>query len=193
MADIFFQSLIDVDLWNSAVWLGTAFLHHPTGVDPPGIGFLFENIDAGRQIFSGWQDRVGRSDEYDEIRVSIIKGEILGLPSGYSVHVSSNPLHSVRRAHDKGLTLDFKRAVILSRVKRMTPNPGSPHLGRFESDFAKHSRYILLPVSSNGTPELNLSIEKRELHLRLASDISADDVDAVVFPGHYFDDDRRLQ
>jgi hypothetical protein len=75
----------------------------------------------------------------------------------------------------------------------MTPNPGSPHLGRFESDFAKHNRYFLLPVSSKGTPELDLSIEKRELHLRLASDVSADDVDAVVFPEHYFDNDRRVQ
>ena len=75
----------------------------------------------------------------------------------------------------------------------MTPYPGSPHLGRFESDFAKRNRYFLLPVSSKGTPELDLSIEKRELHLRLASDISGDDVDAVVFPEHYFDNDRRVQ
>jgi hypothetical protein len=193
MGDVFLQSLIDVRLWDSARWQGTAFLHDPTGVDPPGIGFLFENMDAGRQIFSGWQERVGRIDEYDEIRVSIIRGEILGLPSGYSVHVSSDPLHSLQRAQDNGLAPDFQTAVILSRVKRMTPNPGSPHLGRFESDFAKHNRYFLLPVSSKGTPELDLSIEKRELHLRLASDVSADDVDAVVFPEHYFDNDRRVQ
>jgi hypothetical protein len=193
MGDIFLQSLIDVDLWNSAGWLGTAFLHDPTGVHPPGIGFLFESMDAGRQIFSGWQERVGTIDEYGEIRVSIIRGEILQLPSGYSIHVSSNPLHSVQRAQDNGLRLDFQTALIVSRVKRMTPDSGSPHLGRFESDFTKHNRYFLLPVSSKGTPELDLSIEKRELHLRLASEITADDVDAVAFPEHYFDNDRRVQ
>jgi hypothetical protein len=112
---------------------------------------------------------------------------------GYSVHVSSNPLHSVQRAKDNGITLDFKTAVILGRVKRMTPNPGSVHLGRFEGDFARHKRYFLLPVSSEGSPELNLSIAKRELHLRLASHLSADDRDAVVFPEHYFDHDSCVQ
>jgi hypothetical protein len=193
MGDILFQSLIDVDAWDSAGWQGSAFLHDPSGVQPPGIGFLFENMDAGRRIFSGWLERVGRVDEYDEIRISIIRGEILGLPAGYSVHVSSNPLHSVRRARDKGVTIDVQTAVIVSRVKRMTPNPGSPHLARFEGDFAKHNRYVLLPVSSNGTPDLDLSVGKRELHLRRAPEIGADDVDAVAFPDHYFDNDIRVQ
>ena len=180
MGDLYFQSPIDIELWDSARWKGIAFLHDPSGIEPPGLGFLFENIDAGRRIFSGWRERVGTVDEYEEIRVSIIRGEILGLASGYSVHVSSDPLHSVRRFEDKGLPLDFRAAVIVSRVKRMTPNPGSPHLGQFEKDFAKHERYLLVPVSSEGAPEFELSIEKREIHLRQASDIKADDVDAAV-------------
>jgi hypothetical protein len=192
MGDIYFQSLIDVALWDSAGWKGTAFLHDPRGVEPPGLGFLFDDISAGRRIFSGWQERVGRVDEYEEIRVSIIQGEILGLPSGYSVHVSSDPLHSVRRAEDKGLALDFRTAVIVSRVKRMTPNPGSPHLGQFEKDFAKHKRYLLVPVSSKGAPEFEVAIEKHEIHLRQASAIKSDDVDAAVFPEHYFDNDDRV-
>jgi hypothetical protein len=192
MGDIYFQSLIDVELWDSARWKGIAFLHDPSDIEPPGLGFLFEDIDAGKRIFSGWRERVGTVDEYEEIRVSIIRGEILGLAEGYSVHVSSDPLHSVRRSEDKGLPLDFHTAVIVSRVKRMTPNPGSPHLGQFEKDFAKHKRYLLVPVSSKGAPEFELSIEKHEIHLRQASDMKADDRDAAVFPEHYFDNDARI-
>jgi hypothetical protein len=193
MSAFFFQSLIDVDLWNDAEWLGTAFLHDPAGNDAPGIGLVFENIEAGRRIFSGWQERVGKVDEYDELRVSIIRGEILGEPSGYSVHISSNPFHSAQRAQDNGLTLDLEKAVIVSRCKRMTPDPGSPHLGRFEKEFARHKRYFILPVSSKATPDFGLSIEKREIHLRLASEIRGDDLDAVVFPEGYFDNDGRVQ
>ena len=192
MGDIYFQSLIDVELWDSAGWKGTAFLHDPSGTEPPGLGFLFDDINAGKRIFSGWRDRVGRVDEYEEIRVSIIRGEILGLPPGYSLHVSSDPLHSARRAGDKGVALDFLTAVVLSRIKRMTPNPGSPHLGQFEKDFAKCQRYLLVPVSSKGTSEFEFSIEKHEIHLRQASEIRADDVDAAVFPEHYFDNDARV-
>jgi hypothetical protein len=193
MGDFYIQSLIDIELWDSARWKGMAFLHDPSGIEPPGLGFLFEDIDAGRRIFSGWREGVGTVDEYEEIRVSIIRGEMLGLASGYSVHVSSDPLHSVRRFEDKGLPLDIHTAAIVSRVKRMAPNPGSPHLGQFEKDFAKHERYLLVPVSSEGAPEFELSIEKREIHLRQASDIKADDVDAAVLPEHYFDHDARIQ
>jgi hypothetical protein len=192
MADTYFQSFIDVELWDSARWKGTAFLHDPSGIDPPGLGFLFEDIEDGKKIFSGWQQRVGRIDRYEEIRVSIIRGEILGLPSGYSVHISSDPLHSVRRAEAEGLSLDFQTAVIVSRVQRMTPEPGLPHLEQFEKDFAKYKRYLLVPVSLKGVPEFQLSIEKHEIHLCQASEIRADDVDAAVFPAHYFDNDARI-
>lgn len=192
MGDIYFQSLIDVDLWNSAGWRGTAFWHDPRGMEPPGLGFLFDNLEAGKRIFAGWVERVGNVDEYEEIRISIIRGKILGLAEGYSVHVSSNPLHSVRRAEAKGIPLDFEKAIVLSRVQRMTPNPGSPHLPQFEKDFAAHRRYVLVPVSLSGAPEFQLSIEKREIHLRQASDIRGDDVDATVFPEHYFDNDDKV-
>ena len=192
MGDIYFQSLIDVDLWNSAGWKGTAFLRDPSGIEPPALGFLFEDMNAGKRIFSGWQERVGRVDEYEELRVSVIRGEILGLPSGYSIHVSSDPLHSVRRAESRGVPFDFQTAVIVSRVKRMTPNPGSPYLAQFEKDFAKHKGYHLVPISSKGEPDFELSIEKHETHLRQASEISGDDVDAVVFPEHYFENDSKI-
>jgi hypothetical protein len=74
----------------------------------------------------------------------------------------------------------------------MTPEPGLPHLEQFEKDFAKHKRYLLVPVSLKGAPEFQLSIEKHEIHLCQASEIRADDVDAVVFPAHYFDNDARI-
>lgn len=192
MGDIFVQSLIDVELWDSARWKGTAFLHDPRGTEPPGLGLLFDDMRSGKRIFSGWQERVGKADRYEEIRVSVIRGEILGLASGYSVHISSDPLHSASRADAEGSHLDFQTAVIISRVQRMTPTSESVHLAQFEKDFLKHKRYLLLPVSLKGNPEIDFAIEKHEIHFRQASEINADDVDAAIFPEHYFDNDTRI-
>ena len=41
MGDVFLQSLIDVRLWDSARWQGTAFLHDPTGVAVDAAGNLY--------------------------------------------------------------------------------------------------------------------------------------------------------
>ncbi len=47
----------------------------------------------------------------------------------------------------------------------------------------------MVPVSSENVPEFELSIEKREIHLRYSSKVNADDVDAAAFPEHYFEND----
>jgi hypothetical protein len=101
MENVFFQSLIDVDLWNAAVWPGVGYLHDDKGAQPPGFGLIFENLGIGKRIFAGWLDRIGKDDAYEEIRVSIIKGEILGLPPGYSVQISSDPAHTEQRSKDE--------------------------------------------------------------------------------------------
>lgn len=192
MSDLFLQCLIDIEQWDAADWLGLAFFHDPDGVEAPVLGFLFGNLEAGRRIFADWRERLGAIDQYEELRISIIKGEILGLESGYSLHVSSNPFHTAERAAREGYTLDVKVAVILSRIKRLTPSPESGHLAQFEKDFAQHRRYQILPVSADLDAQFDLAIEKRELHLRQADDIDAHDLDVAVFPEHYFDNDSQV-
>jgi hypothetical protein len=189
MEDIYLHSFIDIKSWDSARWRATAFLHDASGLNPPCVGIVFENIAAGKQIFADWLARLGDVDQYEELRVSIVEGEILGLGAGYSVHISSNPLHSVKRVQAAGAQLKIGTSVTVSRVHRMITAPGSPHLAKFKGEFEKHKQYDLVAVSPEVTPEFQFAIRKTEIFLRLASDIGADDVDAVVFPEHYFDDD----
>ncbi len=77
---------INVDLWNEAKWRGTVFLHYPG--EPPILGLGFLNENPARQIFEEWHKRYGDRDAFEELRVSIVEGEIKGEQPGYTVHIS---------------------------------------------------------------------------------------------------------
>ncbi len=187
MSEILFQSLINVDLWNEAYWTATAFLYDPRSADPPYLGLVFENTEAGRKIFGELRDRIGAVDEFEELYISIVEGEILGEDPGYTVHISSDPLRTESRLRSEGKDFTFDEAIIVSRFHRMIPAPGSPHLSKFKSEVRVHGRYSLIPVSSEVQPQFDCAIEKREVHFRQASDITRTDRDAVVLPVNYFD------
>jgi len=192
MSKFFIHNLIDDDEWNAAGWNGITYLHDPKGVNLPCFGLVFEkNIEAGKQIFSGWIARLGRIDRYDELRIAIIEGEIPGLKKGYSVHISSDPENIGKRAKAEGIDIKSDYMVSASRVHRMTPEPGSPHLPRFKQEYAKHGRYYLIPVSRSAsgqpTPLLEYAIGKAKIYFRDALEISQRDMDSIVFPDGYFD------
>ena len=193
MDQILLQNFIDVEKWDSARWKGTAFLHDPRGMEPPCLGIVFDNIDAGKQIFSGWIERLGTVDKYEELRISIVEGAILGVGDGYSVHISSDLEHAAQRAQLNASHPNLGTAIILGRVHRMTPELGSPHLPRFKKEFSRHKSYLFVPVSADSKPEFGLAIRKSEINFRRASEITAADLDAVVFPEHYFDHDTTIQ
>lgn len=190
--DFFLQSFIEIGKWDAAKWKGMAFIHDPSGKKVPLVGLMFENYDAGNQIFSNWLRRLGKVDKYEELRISIIEGEILGEDPGYSVHVSSNPAHTLKRAAEDGVSVAADLTVVVGRVHRMTPEPDSPHLPRFKQDFQKHKRYFLVPVSAKSEIGFDYAIEKTEIHFRQTSEIAGNDEDAVVFPEHYFDGDGTI-
>lgn len=192
MDDIFVHSFIDIDKWNSAKWYATAFVHDAEGVDPPYMGLVFQNIAAGREIFADWLERLGKVDQYEELRIAVIEGEILGEEPGYSVHISSDLAHTEERARANGTRLDFRTAFLISRHNRMTPAAGSPHLPRFKELYQRHGRYRLIPVSDRMEPLFEFAIEKKQIHLRQACEVTAHDMDSVVFPKHYFDHDGTI-
>ena len=185
MKQILFQSLIDADQWNKAGWTATAFLHDFDGIKPPYIGLVFENSEAGRMIFKDLLERVGAADEFEELDVSIIEGEIPGELPGYSIHLSSDPSRTQARLRSQGRDLPFEEAIVVSRFHRMIPAPDSPHLGKFKSELKAHGRYALIPVSSDVQPQFDCAIEKTQIHFRQAADITRSDRDAVVFPDYF--------
>jgi len=79
-----------------------------------------------------------------------------------------------------------------SRIKRMTPAPGSPHLGQFKKEMAKHQRYSIIPLSPKGERYFDLAIGKKEVLFRQSLEITGNDLDAVVFPEHCFDGEKSV-
>jgi hypothetical protein len=167
---------INVDLWNEARWRGTIFLFFENA--PPALGLAFRNEKAARQIFEDWHKRYGQGDKFEELRISIIEGEITGEQPGYTVHVSVDFENTVRRYRASGLTIDVENSMfaMISRINRMNPAPGSKNLGYFKDAYRHYKTYTLIPAilssdDSSAKPILDLGIFKNTIHFRQASDI----------------------
>ena len=167
---------INVDLWNEAKWQGTfLFLYENT---PPMLGFAFRNEKPARQIFEEWHKRYGQYDDFEELRISIIEGEIKGEQPGYTVHVSVDFENTVKRYRAAGLTIDVENSIfaMISRISRMNPAPGSKNLEYFKAAYRHFKTYILAPgvLSSDDSavkPILEVGIFKNTIHFRQATDI----------------------
>lgn len=179
---MYLTSPIDVDLWNSAQWSAT-FYSHQEG-KPPVLGLAFRDEEAATKIFEGWHKRYGNNDEFEELRISIIEGDISGEEEGYSVHICSAPDTAVERYKAAGYEFDEDILMMVSRINRMT-SPNSPHLKMFKDKYRQYKTYFLAPgvISPDGKklkPLFKLGILKNKVLFRDASEISDNDTDSVV-------------
>jgi hypothetical protein len=187
MNELFFQSFIDEGKWNAAHWKAVVFMNDIHGDAPPCLGIAFMNGEVGKQIFRDWLKRFGQADDYEELRISIIEGDIPHEEPGYTVHISSEPSNTQRRARDNGVVLDTSMAVVVGRVHRMNPEPDSPHLALFKQQYNKHRKYLLIPVTitisskQSLVPHLDYAIGKKEIHFRHVSEIEEGDIDSVIY------------
>ncbi|MEX2111587.1 MAG: hypothetical protein WD845_00290 [Pirellulales bacterium] len=184
MSDVYLTQLINISLWEVARWSATAFQFHPTGECPPVLGIAFDDADAGREIFSEWVAMFGNDDQFEEIRVSIIEGDLPGQRPGYTVHISPDPVSIAARATAEGIALDPK-IILLGRFNRMHPPTDSPPLlARFKEEVRRHGEYLLAPVTRRSDDQLWTDVEfgivKSSIQFRDVSDIGQDDLDACV-------------
>ena len=134
--------------WHEAQWSGTTFRWHPTSEAPPVMGLVFENATAARTIFSEWIALAGNQDQYEELRVSIVEGDLGNTKPGYIVHLCPDPENMLAHATAEGVTFDIEQFGGLCRANKMdfladTP----PMLERFKQEYAKHGEFLLAPVT----------------------------------------------
>lgn len=137
-------SIINIRLWDEAKWSGCVF-----GMFSyiPFIGFMFENFDAGKEIFSQWIDLLGREDKNNTIKLTVIKGISNNNPFAYKVAVSYNE-QNIRTEGVLGL---------ITRFQRMDPS-SSQNLEDFLANQKRSGQFILLPsYMQSGKPEIDLS------------------------------------
>src|SRR5579859_4233386 len=135
-------------LWPEAKWSGTCYQFDRAGEHPPVMGLVFENPEKGKELFRSWTEKNGNQDELEEIRLTVIEGEIGGAEPGYFIHICPDPENSMIRATAMGFAIEELPLSVLGQMQRMYPIGGAtPMLPRFKELFRKHEEFLFAPVS----------------------------------------------
>ena len=168
-------SLINIPLWDKAGWRGAGFIGHHESCLPPFLAFIFEDKDAGKNIFAGWQHDIGRHDQTGKLRITIITGLSRKNPAHYRLLVGPNI--------DWGALAPASHFAMVSRIQTMNPAT-SENLDRFLSDYRRAGSYYLVPghVEPGQTlPSIaeHLAILSSQLNVRPAWQIPENDPDVI--------------
>lgn len=128
------ESVINMSLWNKAKWGGVMFAMTPEY--PPIFSLGFENNECGIEIFKGWRQKVGKRDEKDLLKITVVRGVDKYRPSDYVVLVGTN--------FDATEGDAFRLITFVNRVQRMRPKT-SENLDRFLASYQKFGCYYLAP------------------------------------------------
>ena len=171
-------SIIRERLWDRAGWTGTAFLTDPSNEYPPVFALVFQNHEAGREIFNHWRKEIGEVDEKELLRLVIVRGIDKSHPHAYRVVVGSDPAV---------FPTDRQFVTFVSRVHRM--NATTPeNLERFLSAYTAIGVLFLAPALAgpdfDGSQaieiEMDLRIGVHRVHNRNAWEIGLNDIDSVA-------------
>jgi hypothetical protein len=172
------SSVINIPLWDKAGWRGVFYIVAKYDLDePPGLGLIFDDGDAGRSIFEELREKLGAEDPADRLRISIITGIDKQDPNAYDVVVGTN---LPGRDTEKGP----REIVSVSRIHRMDkPNP--LNLKRFEEQVIRTKRYEVFPVQARvGGREMemfgDLTIVKNAIRIAPAWQVGENDIDSMA-------------
>lgn len=177
-------------LWAEARWSATTFQWHPASEAPPIMGIVFDNAEAGLEVFREAERTMNHTDRFEEVRIAIIEGDAPGASGreqrpGYSVRICPDPEGLAAQATMDDLVLDPQIMPLLGQWNRVYPIPGQPALlPRFKREFQKHKEFLLAPVTRRADGQLwcspELGIIKNHIEFRDLSEIMEDDPDAAA-------------
>ncbi|MCC0782497.1 hypothetical protein IR152_05175 [Clostridioides sp. ES-S-0108-01] len=175
---MYITGVIDTELWDKAKWLGTAILSDKKSA--PYLGLLFTNRDAAIKIFEQWNKDFGHRDIYEEMRVSVIEGDIQGQEHGYTIHITTNQENLISKYKKLNLSTDEISFAIISRYRRMPTAVGNRNMANFREEVERFLSYKIIPVymSESGLePLFDYEIEKTEIFFRQVDEITEQDID----------------
>lgn len=137
--DIGVMSPINLPLWDRAGWKGVGVGTTSGAVSPPLMVLAFENIDAGRKIFRGWQKKVGRTDHMAWLGVTVITGIRRDRPLDYRVAIGIGEQY-MRDQMSGGIRV----LTMVYRMHDMSPASGQ-NLALLLALYSRTGRVILQP------------------------------------------------
>lgn len=167
-------SVVDMPLWDEAVWRGAGYLSLGPK-NPPVVLLLFENQRAAERIFARWRSRFGRADDNEAIHLAVIRGVSREAPHKYVCLVTSSP------AIDDRTPTGDSSILVGSHVEIDAETPA--HLETFIEDFRLKGCYLLAPaVFRDGQPKplLKHAIFKRRFVVRHVDDVGPNDIEAMA-------------
>lgn len=171
--------VINTDLWNDANWCGTAVLSDKKSA--PYLGLLFKNKEVAIKIFEQWNKDFGHKDIYEEIRISIIEGDIPGEEHGYTVHITTNQENLASKCKKLNMPVDNTLFAIVSRFRRIETTPDNHSMEIFREEYERYLSYKIIPVymrQDGLEPLFNYEIEKTEIYFRQVNEITENDIDS---------------
>jgi hypothetical protein len=175
--------IVDRELWTRAAPNGVAFLVPDEG--PLGLGIVFEDAEAGLEIFERWTRELGAADTDELIRVTISEGDGPDGGPGYAVtiEVDVDSIGDALAGEDFDGTDIEVDGLGLVRWRMAAPPEGSPHLAAWKRRLAEAKVYALVPVIDDGDglePIYELQLVKRKLVFAPVPPDDADDDMAVT-------------
>lgn len=170
--DYFIQNLIKPRLWDKTRWQGVRFVQFKSCY--LGLYLLFEDANAGEDIFKDLISSVGLSDSKSRLRVCIVKGISVKNPAHYRVLISENMKN----------TPMTKRVTMISRINTMTPDDNI-NLDRFLAAYHSYGKFylgcdaMLKSITTDSPRKDSLGIEMSALDIRWAWEIGLNDVDCI--------------
>lgn len=182
---LFVTGVIDLDLWNKAGWKGVAYMHDYENKEPPLMGLVFSDKEIATKIFKGWIENLGEYDLNNELRISIVEGDVKGEPYGYYVHINNYMENTIKRLESERKDFNLDIFLVVSRIHRMNPEPTSKNLYIFKKRFEIFNSYSLIPCVLHDGNKVEiidgLRILKKNIEFRHISDIKTkNDPDAAL-------------
>jgi hypothetical protein len=168
--DVKVKSVIDIQLWDRAGWMGAAYgVLHPTS--PPFMALMFKDRDAAAKIFERWRERFGTGDKEEEIHIGIVRRFSAENPAHYGMVITS------KIQGDWG---NSRFAMIASRSLTMAPTD-EVNLTGFLDLYKKAGAYLLMPVVMvpGQAPQFidGYYLLKRSLQVKMAAEVGPNDLE----------------
>lgn len=177
--DIKTVSPINMPLWDRARWCGVGYAINPGNPPVPEMILLFEDMEAGKKIFRGWQNRIGRRDDEEWIGLTLITGIDRSYPSYYRLAISIDEDYFIKQASPRG-----KQFALVCRTQDMMTSD-QKNLERFLHCYQMSGKFRLSPGHmaaghANPTYASELYIEKQRLRVVPAWQIGPGDPACVA-------------
>lgn len=186
---MFITSIIDIEAWDNAKWLGCGYLLSKHCEHPPTLVILFTNKEASEIIMNQWKKDLSKGksqiDYYEELRISIVNTDFVGEESGYFVTIGSNLEGTLKRYNNQNIDTNCEESIFftISRIQYVNETTTLKHT--FFDHYEKFGKYFLeLAYLENN--EMNIlkgfSLEKRDINKRHISEVNETDLDAMILP-----------